>query len=191
MEEAAIKEESRIEIRQMDGGGVQEGESYYYGKRLGFTGDTEKDINILYEYYCQKISHIHGEEDVKDTLYEYVSLLNTRGLCGTEIVAEKINLVSRKSSIGKKNLGYLIGCLRHVLENGIATTGSSMDRRLISAFENRFDMKLSPDGVTQLLRLSTSISAVEVLFALVENDMSIEEMVLGKFESLIRERREL
>ncbi len=159
----------------------------YYTVKLGFSGNLDDDLNLLYEYYRDNMTDIYKEEElIKDTLYEYVKLFDTRGLNGLEFVASKISMVGRKSSKEKKNLGYLIGCLRNTLEYGISTTGSVIERRLISTFESLCSVRLSPRGVQRLLSLSTLYGITDILFTLIENSLDVEELLLDRFEEFLK-----
>lgn len=154
----------------------------YYSIRLGLTGDIESDLCKLYDFYIERLGDSGLDApSLKETLLEYINIFNSRGLCGQEIIADKISMVSRKGDEKKKNISYLIGCLRYVLENGISSTGSNVENRLIKAFESKYNVVLSNEGVTKLLSLASKEGTLNVLFNIVENDINIEDMLFLKF----------
>ena len=162
----------------------------YYSERLGLTGNIEEDVYKLYDFYNERMYDKTDAKSIRDTIHEYIVLFNNRGVCGAEIVADKISMVSRKSSNDKKNIGYLIGCLRHVLEYGVSATGGYNEKRLINAFETKYNYTMSTKGVARLLVLSTSNSTADVLFTILENGIDIEEMLFDRFEYLMKNKKE-
>jgi hypothetical protein len=109
----------------------------YHSIRLTLTGSMEEDICKLYDFYSERMCDKTPATLIKETLYEYVTIFNSRGLVGAEVVADRISMVSRKSSDDKKNISYLVGCLRGVLEHGLASTSSLNEKRLLSNFEKK------------------------------------------------------
>jgi hypothetical protein len=178
----AEKEKKVIEMKKKDDTTYLDG---YHSIRLSLTGNMEEDICKLYEFYSERMCDKTPANIVKETLYEYVTIFNARGLIGAEVVADRISMVSRKSSDDKKNVSYLVGCLRGVLEHGLASTSSIHEKRLISNFEKKYGVKLTVSGVQRLLSLATKKSSEDVLFTLIENDIDIEGMLMDKFESLM------
>jgi hypothetical protein len=186
-DEAEVFESTSIEVRQNDSITSLDG---YYSVRLGLTGEMESDITKLYDFYTSKGFDKVSSDVLRDTLYEYISLLNARGLFGAEVVAEKISMVSRKSSKDKKNLSYLIGCIRTVLEHGISATGSVMEKRLLNAFESKYSIRLSAEGIFRLLGMATTNSTAETVLTIMENDINIEGLILDRFEYLLMEGKD-
>lgn len=191
MKDREVTEKSKIEISQSDSG---KGESSlyldgYYSIRLGLTGEIEEDVLKLYDFYGERMSDSTDASTIKETLYEYILLFNNRGLNGAEIVADKISMVSRKTDKKKKNVSYLIGCLRNALEYGLSSTGSQIEKRIVNAFESRFKIKLSPNGITTLLGLATEHNTTNILFSLLEADFTVEDLVLDTFSSLVVEMK--
>jgi hypothetical protein len=159
----------------------------YFSIRLGLSGDMESDLEKLCEFYNERMNDVLGNTMIKETLLEYANLFNARGLNGPEVIAEKISIVSRKGDDKKKNLNYLVGCFRNVLEYGISSTGSDIEKRLVKTFQDRYKITLTTDGVTQLLSLAASFGTTEVLFSLLETSIDIESLLLKTFESVLIE----
>jgi hypothetical protein len=175
-------EKKVIEMKKKDESPYLDG---YHSIRLSLTVNMEEDICKLYDFYSERMCDKTPAATVKETLYEYITIFNARGLVGAEVVADRISMVSRKSSDDKKNISYLVGCLRGVLEFGLASTASPNEKRLLSNFEKKYGVKLTVSGITRLLSLSTKKSTADVLFTLMENDIDVESMLMDKFESLI------
>lgn len=163
----------------------------YYSIRLGLCGDIELDLEKLCEFYLDRMSDNPDSGTVKETLLEYINLFNSRDLCGQEIVAEKISMISKKGDDKKKNINYLIGCFRNVLEYGLSSTGSDMEKRLVKAFEDRYNFNLSSLGTTRLLSLAANFGTTEVLFSLLETPMNLEKILFDKFETVLQENNTL
>lgn len=187
-----LTESCSVEVIQTDTGRGDSNISLdgYYTIKLGLTGDRDYDIDRLYEFYNDNMYDKTDPKIIKDTLHEYITMFNNRGLNGTELIAEKISMVGRKTSREKKNINYFVGCLRNILEYGVSTTGSFIEKRLISAFENAYGTKLSAWGIQKLLALSTRNSTADVLLAIMENNINAEELLMEKFETCINSWKE-
>ena len=157
----------------------------YYSTRLGLSDDDEENVIKLYDFYLERINDKSTVQAVRETIHEYIIFFNLRELDGPEVVAHKIAMVGRKSDTGKKNLSYLIGCLRNVLEYGLSATNSPMEKRLICSFEEHYGFKLSPNGRQKLFSIAANFSTVEMLFCILENNINIEELFLDKFERVL------
>ena len=186
----SIKSDDISKLTELvDSGALNENErevlNGYYSTRLGLTGDEEEDIMKLYDFYLERINDKSSPTQVRETIHEYIVLFTERKLNGPEIVAHKIAMVGRKSDAGKKNLSYLIGCLRNVLEYGLSSTNSAIEKRLVSSFENKYRFQLSPAGRQRLFSLAANHGTIEILFAILENDINIEEVFLDMFEKAI------
>lgn len=157
----------------------------YYSVRLQLTGDMEEDVQKLYDFYLDRINDKSPAIQVRETIHEYISLFNYRELGGPEIVAYKIAQVGRKSDHGKRNLPYLIGCLRNVLEYGLSSTNSPMEKRLVASFETKYKIQLSYIGRQRLLAMAANRGTMELLFSILELNISAEEVLLDRFESVL------
>lgn len=160
----------------------------YYTNLLSLTDNVESNIDKLLQFYIERIHDTSSRTAVKETIHEYLTLFILRGIDGKEIVANKIAMVGRKGDPGKRNLCYLIGCFRNILEYGLSSTNSSIERRLISCMENKFGVRLSAFGRQKLLELSTQYGIVNVLFAI--NESSTENIILRSLEELLSEMAE-
>lgn len=187
-----LTESCSVEVIQNDAGKGESNISLdgYYTVKLGITGDRDSDIDRLYEFYNDNMYDKTDSKIIKNTLHEYITLFNHRGLNGIELVAEKISMVGRKTSKEKKNINYFVGCLRNILEYGVSTTGSFIEKRLINAFENAYGTKLSAWGIQKLLALSTSNSTADVLLTIMENNINAEELLMETFETRLNKWKE-
>jgi hypothetical protein len=159
--------------------------SNYYTLRLKLTGDIEPDVEILYDLYKDRIGECGDSRRTKEVIHEYYVAFSQRGIPAAEILANKIAYVGRKEGT-KKTIGYLVACLRNVLENGICSTNSNVENRMIKAFENKFCLYLSPDGKDRLLSIAAQNSTVEVLFSLLENTVDLESVLLDTLENVVK-----
>jgi hypothetical protein len=125
------------------------------------------------------------EEKLTEIITEYVTHFQSRGMDAFEIIANKIAANGRKD-IQKRNISYFIGCLRHVLENGIGATGGYIEERTISMFQDKFNIELTPNGRTKLLQIAGKHGTAHVLIAIIDGELEMEEILLEAFEKQIK-----
>lgn len=157
----------------------------YYRSQLELTNNITENINKLYSMYIERLGSTSSEKKIKETLLEYVTIFANRDLDGSEIVAHIISMVGRKSDSSKKNLSYLVGCLRNILENGICSTNSKAENKVILAIESKYNIKLSSSGKRKTLQLITTYGINDVLVGIINNNFDIETQILTTLESAI------
>lgn len=161
----------------------------YYSKKLNFGSNVFENVEILYGFYLEKINDGNDEIKVKETFLEYLKLFSLRKLDGLEIISDKIAAVGRKRDNGKKNLNYLIGCFRNILESGLSATNSNVENRVFSAFENVYGITLSYKGKDQILSSISLYGAASVVLTIMENTIDVEEIVIKYFTKLLEDER--
>lgn len=163
----------------------------YYRKALGLTYDPRHNLEVLCKFYKERMGSNEDDFRIKETLNEYINLFKGRGLDGEDVIADRISMVSRKSSNDKHTLHYLVGCLRHNLLFGLESINPKVDKFLFSLFEREFQTPLTESGRKRLLRLVTKYGILEVIMSIVQFEaVPADELILNGIDATLKSQSE-